>query len=550
VDSINSNDKIRIDKLLDEVEQAKAPVDLDQRRYERTTTSSSASLLVKSGLFGKSIPVRVHNASPSGLGLELPKDVALPINEKVDVLWLVPPLLHQGSAPKPSRLRGTIVRLGTSSQHSFQCGVRFDGLLQEQLTHEEGRKSRILTAILAGLLAILICVLKSRNVISFWYQPLLQIYSLAAALYVLSRAGLAVLYREPKDAGYLAAISVVIAVKNEEKVIASTVKHCFEARYPQDLLEVLVVDDGSTDGTWKVLQELQAQYSNLKVFQFEQNKGKRHAMALGATKAKGAIVIFIDSDSLVEPEGFYRIIQPFASKRVGAVAGHTLVIIEEDNFISKMEAVRYYVSQRIMKAAEGVFGVVGCCPGPFSAYRRDAVMVALPAWLGQTFLGTAATFGDDRSLTNFILKTHDVVYHAGARCSTYVPRKWETFFRQQLRWKKSWIRETTIAARFMYTKHPFAVLAYYGSVVITVVSPLVAVRAILFLPLTGGGVSYAPYLLGLLLVYGFFGLLYYYFTREDHWYYGMAFALIYVAVLSFQNYYALVTVNRNHWGTR
>ena len=177
-------------------------------------------------------------------------------------------------------------------------------------------------------------------------------------------------------------------------------------------------------------------------------------------------------------------------------------------------------------------------------------MAALPAWLGQTFMGTAATFGDDRSLTNFILKTHDVVYHAGARCATYVPRKWETFFRQQLRWKKSWIRETTIAARFMYTKHPFAVLAYYGSVIVTVVSPLVALRAVLYLPLTGGGISYAPYLLGLLLVYAFFGLLYYYFTREDHWYYGMAFALIYVAVLSFQNYYALVTVNRNHWGTR
>jgi len=100
-------------------------------------------------------------------------------------------------------------------------------------------------------------------------------------------------------------------------------------------------------------------------------------MAEGALKATGEILVYVDSDSYVEPEGVYRIVQPFLEKKIGAVSGHILAVEEDDNFISKMEAARYYVSHRIMKAAESVFGAVTCCPGAFSAYRRSAVMRVL-----------------------------------------------------------------------------------------------------------------------------------------------------------------------------
>ena len=68
------------------------------------------------------------------------------------------------------------------------------------------------------------------------------------------------------------------------------------------------------------------------------------------------------------------------------------------------------------------------------------------------------------SLTNFILRRYRVIYHAGARCRTFAPETWSGFIRQQLRWKKSWIRETTIAARHMYKRTPhWIALAYYFS---------------------------------------------------------------------------------------
>jgi hyaluronan synthase len=532
-----------------DLEQASAE-QLEKRRYTRTPSPHTATLEIRSGWRRQSVPIRIQDASPTGLSIELPKSQGISLKEPVEIQWLVPPSLHKEAPAKPSRLRGTVVRSTTAANGASTYGIRLDGLIGEQIRAAQARENRIKTFLLVGLIAVIIALLKSRNVVSFWYQPELQIYSLAAAAFVLSRAALLWFYKEPEDVGYTTAISVVIAVKNEEACIERTVQHCFAARYPQDLLEVMVIDDGSTDKTWNVLEQLQTQFPNLKTYRFEQNKGKRHAMALGASKAKGNIVVFMDSDSLAEPEAFYRIVQPFADKRVGAVAGHTLVIVEEDNPISKMEAVRYFVSQRVMKAAESLFGVVSCCPGPLSAYRRDAIMPILPEWLNQTFLGTAATFGDDRSLTNFVLRGFRVVYHAGARCATYVPRDWHVYFRQQLRWKKSWFRETTIAVRFMFKKHPAAVLAYYASVVVTLVSPLIGFRALVYLPMTGGGISYVPYLLGLMLVYTLFGLIYYYFTQEKHWYYGLLFAFLYVFALSFQNYYALATVRRNHWGTR
>src|SRR5262249_42923445 len=123
------------------------------------------------------------------------------------------------------------------------------------------------------------------------------------------------------------------------------------------------------------------------------------------------------------------------------------------------------------------------------------VMKVLERWQNQRFLGTEATFGDDRSLTNFVLRHHRVVYHAGARCATYCPSRWTVFFRQQLRWKKSWFRETTIAVRYMWRKHPAAVLAYYTSVIITLYSPMIALRSLVYLPVVFSSLNFVPYLL-------------------------------------------------------
>src|SRR5579859_1740292 len=134
---------------------------------------------------------------------------------------------------------------------------------------------------------------------------MLQIYSMLAALYVLSRVFMSMYYREPPDAGLIKPISIIIPVKNEGTHIESVIRQCFQARYPSDKLELIVVDDGSTDDTWQILERLSREFPRLQARRLGQNMGKRQAMAAGLQMARGDILVFMDSDSLVDPEGFY-----------------------------------------------------------------------------------------------------------------------------------------------------------------------------------------------------------------------------------------------------
>jgi len=522
---------------------------LDKRRHKRRGWEADAKVWIGRWPRRRRLDGSVLNVGVAGLGIEMDSYVEKFAREPATVSWVIPPDLIQSRSPISVRMKGTLVHNGTMESPRL-FGIHFDQTVTEAVQAHATRWKKLCAAAAATMLAAAIGFLKTRNVVSFWYGPLIQVYSLGAAIYVVSRVGLSMFYREPRDRGVFKSVTLIIAVKNEEDHIAETIGRCFQSHYPAHLMEVMVVDDGSTDHTWDILLDLRNQYPLLRLFRFASNRGKRHAMALGAEKARGEILIYMDSDSMVDPEGVYRIVQPFADPGVGAVAGHTLMIVERDNFISKMECVRYFVSQRVMKAAESLFGAVTCCPGPFSAYRKEAVLEVLQPWLHQTFLGTPATFGDDRSLTNFILRRYRVLYHAGARVSTFAPSTWRTFIRQQLRWKKSWVRETTIAVRHMWREHPVAVISYYFSIIITLVSPLIVLRAFIYSPLALQSHAYFPYIAGLLLVFLFLGLVHYYHTQSPYWYYGLFFAILYCCFFCLQNYYAILTVRQNHWGTR
>jgi hyaluronan synthase len=492
---------------------------------------------------------RTVDVSPAGACIEIDRNQRLEVGSVIQLDMGIPSAIKTEAPTKRVEISAKVIRMGSSTAASQRYAIRFERSIKEQLAFQKRSTNRLVIAALIFSVIVAIALVKVHNVVNFWYEPWLSLYSLGAVIFFGSRAFLSFFYKEPPDEDFYPTLSIVIAAKNEEDHIAETVDHCFSVNYPPDLIEVFAVDDGSDDNTWAVMQGLLDKYPGLTIHRFEKNLGKRHAMALGAEKARGQFIVYVDSDSYIDPDSLYKIVQPFKDKNIGAVSGHVLVAVEPDNFISKMEAVRYYISHRIMKAAESVFGAVTCCPGAFSAYRRSAVVKILPKWINQTFMGTAATFGDDRSLTNFILRDYQVIYHAGAHCLTYVPRTLKQFFRQQLRWKKSWSRETTVAVRIMWKKHPIAAFFYYVGVVITLISPLVALRSLVYLPLFLSA-SAIPYVLGIFLVYLVLCLLCLYDTHSPYWYYGLAFAALYLVALSFQNYYAIATVRRNHWGTR
>jgi len=391
--------------------------------------------------------------------------------------------------------------------------------------------------------------LRGNNLYYFWYHPIINLYGLLISGYILSRVAIACAYRPPVDVGWLPPITVAISCKNEEDSIYRTVEAVYGAGYPGDRLEVIAVDDGSTDGTWAEMQRAQEAWPGLQLIRFDENRGKRHGMAAAARKASGEIVVYVDSDSFVQPGSLRKIVQGFADPDVGAICGHARVENASQNFLTKMQEVRYYVAFRIVKAAESIFSTVTCCSGCLAAYRRSYMMPFIDAWLGQTFLGKAATFGDDRSLTNLTLRRWRVLYDSEAVCSTIVPATLLQFFRQQLRWKKSWIRESLLASAFMWRRHPLAAFFFYLGVVFPLVSPAVVFVA-LVLPLAGVGAFSYLYLYGTTLMALLYGLLYLVRYKTSLWFWGLAFSIFYMVVLVWQTYYALLTVRRNHWGTR
>jgi hyaluronan synthase len=520
-----------------------------RRRYPRVACLTSALASVNTWKGRRSFEGIIHDASKKGVRVEFQKDLLLNVGDHISLRWKIPQSVSLSNTTHDCTLNGIIVRARDNAQDPNVYGVRFDRLIDEEITTRAVRLQKAAIFCIGLLMAADIVFLKVRNLQWFWYSPIFQCYSVIVSAYIFLKVLVSLFYREPKDNGVTPSATIVVAVKNEELHIAETVARCFDSRYPSDQLEVLVVDDGSTDKTWDVLSTIQDKYPKLTIHKFPTNRGKRHAMAYGAEQAQGEILIFIDSDSFIEPESVYKLVQPFHNKRIGAVAGHCQVIVQPHNMISKMEAVRYYISNRVMKAAESVFGSVTCCPGPFSAYRKDIVLNVLPRWENQMFLGVRSTFGDDRSLTNFVLRTHEVVFHAGAIVRTYVPETWKIFFKQQLRWKKSWARETVIAAQFMWRMHVLAAIPYYAGVLLTLLSPIVALHALLYLPVFMS-MNSLPYLAGLVMINIFFSCMYYYFTRSRYWYYSLAFGFLYLAVLCWQTYYAMLTVSKTQWGTR
>jgi hyaluronan synthase len=408
--------------------------------------------------------------------------------------------------------------------------------------------STYLLAIVAAIVAY-----KAAFIDALLDDPFFATYGLAVSGYLVSRFVLSLPYRAPKDAGLEPRVAIVMPAFNEQDAIARSLRSLLAVDYPAAKLEIVAIDDGSTDGTLAELRAVEAEAGGrVHVIVFDENRGKRAAMAAGIRATDAEIVAFVDSDSVLRPDALRKLVQAFADGRVGAVCGHADVLNVHETWLTKMQAVRYYVAFRVCKGAESIFGAVTCCSGCFSAYRRDAIMPRLAWWEDQHFLGRPSTFGDDRSLTNCVLRDWRVVYHADAVASTIVPDNFQQFMKQQMRWKRSWTRESLLVARFMWRKHPLAALAVYVGMVLPLLAPVSALRAIAFHPLVGGHGSPFLYLVGIYsmaLVYS----LYYAVRRREYgplWLFGVAFVFFYLAFLIWQTYYAILTARTSSWGTR
>jgi hyaluronan synthase len=394
----------------------------------------------------------------------------------------------------------------------------------------------------------------------FLGDPFLFFYTYFITVFELSRVVAAMAFMrttgeiEPMSGYdfYEPTITFVIPCKNEEAAIERTISNCFAADYPADKVEVIVVNDGSTDGTIGVLRRLEHTYPTLVVVDWKENKGKRHGMAEGFKRATGEIAIQLDSDSFIEPSSIRHLVRPFATPSIGAVCAHADPLNADDNLLTKMQSAYYFMSFRILKAAESTFLTVFCCSGCSSAYRKSVVLPIIGTWLGERFLGKPITWGDDRALTNWVLRLgYDTIYSDKAQARTIVPTSLKQFLKQQVRWKKGWFVNSLLIAGFILRDRPFVAVTYFlPLILVTLMTPFMAVKAILYGPLVAHTLP-VTYFFGVLLMATIVMLYYRWISRDNkYWPFVLLWAAFNSLVLSTILFYAVLRLNDRGWGTR
>jgi hyaluronan synthase len=404
----------------------------------------------------------------------------------------------------------------------------FDPLLKYARTDQWSRFI-VRPSVIWGVVGSLLLVF--RTILWFWYKP----------------APSASLHDTP-------CITVVIPAYNEGLMVEMSIDSVAAARYPREKLELIVIDDGSKDDTWHYIMRAALRHPGLvKPIRFPENRGKRAALQEGFLRATGEIAVTIDSDSVIERDTLLAIAGPFRNPRIGAVAGKVAVYNKEEGIIPRMLHVRYILSFDFLRAAQSTYGSVYCCPGALSAYRISAVREVLGRWMEQTFLGEPCTYGEDRSMTNFLLSEgYDTAYQRTAVVHTVAPATYTKMSRMYLRWDRSYIKEELRLFRILWKRPLFSRL-------ITLVD--VFVRNLRF------PISYA--VLGLLIfmclhdpatilrllfaigVMSFLNTLYY-FRSERSWgfIYGILYSYFSVFTLFWIFPYALFSVRSRSWMTR
>ena len=349
-------------------------------------------------------------------------------------------------------------------------------------------------------------------------------------------------------------LTVIIPAYNEGAMVLQSIESAVHADYPRERLEILVIDDGSKDDTWSYIRQAAERYPGLvAAVRQPNNQGKREALALGFARARGEILVTIDSDSVIERGALLAIAGPFRDARVGAVAGKVLVYNRAHGLIPRMLHVRFIISFDMRRAAESVYRNVFCCPGALTALRAEAVRSVLERWRNQHFLGSRCTFGEDRAMTNYLLDSgYDALYQRTAVVHTVVPHAFGKLCRMLLRWDRSYVREELRFARIVWKRPwPTRLLASFDRFITNGRFPI-SYSGLAVLPLV---LAHDPGItVPMLAVMGgvsLFNMLYYLRSeRSLDFLYGVLYAYFYSFALFWILPYALATVRARSWLTR
>ena len=397
--------------------------------------------------------------------------------------------------------------------------------------------------------------------------------------------------------------SIVIPVKNEEDNIRNCVMSCVNQSYKNK--EIIIVNDGSTDNTPRILDEIRAEVGaeNIRILHLSKSVGKKRAVEAASEIAKGEIYAFMDSDCDMANDAVEKAAKIFMSDSLlGALTAQGKVRgAHTGNILLKMQQVYIDGSYRVIKGSESSFNSLTCCSGSLSFYKRAAIQDFIHEWAHDRFLGVDFKFCTDRRMTAHVLGTKvvlndnnllseekyrqnipilqtgnddldsmksssdadvdddksnkstskpywKVLFSSSIRVAIGVPNTVPALMKQQIRWKKSFLRSLSSTGG-IYWKRPFyAAMLYYIQTGMKFIRPFILLHAGIMLPLTGDILSPILWLSGIMFTGMIYGVDFRLRNPGDKlWLYRPLFTFLTTFVYTWLLIWAGITIRKQSW---
>lgn len=231
-------------------------------------------------------------------------------------------------------------------------------------------------------------------------------------------------------------VSILIPARNEDQVIGRLLQRMTELTYPKDKLQVVVIDDASSDKTGTVSEEYSRHHPFIEVLhrnREEGGKGKASAMNAGLARSTGEIVLCFDADYIPQKNIVEKLVKKFADPRVGAVQGRPVVLNEPLNLVTRLVVMERMGGYRVDQEARDNLGLIPQFGGTVGGFRRS-IMQSLGGF-------DEKMLTEDTDLTFHIcLEGYKIRYVGDAECYEEAVETWRAYWRQRNRWARGHIQ--------------------------------------------------------------------------------------------------------------
>lgn len=228
-------------------------------------------------------------------------------------------------------------------------------------------------------------------------------------------------------------VSVLIPAHNEEVVIEGTLKAMVEIEYPKDKLEVILINDNSSDRTGAIADSYASHYSFLKVLHnspYEAGKGKSGALNQGLKIARGEYIVVYDADNRPEKKAVYNLVSALdRDPEAGAVIGKFRVMNAERNLLTRFINIETIGFQWLAQAGRWFWFKLATIPGTNFAIRKS-ILETLGGW-------------DEKALsedTELSIRVYNLGYYIKFNPDAVTweqePETWDVWWKQRLRWAR------------------------------------------------------------------------------------------------------------------